>query len=113
MVLTVGAGDRRCNGEQPLAWYRNHYQCARCSRTWADEWSCMCDDDCPHCGARHMSPFESEYLTTVIEASDRQFIVLRSPEEAEHHADYHEIERFPTREQAEAFVAHVRGLMAD
>jgi hypothetical protein len=20
----------------------------------------MCDDDCPYCGARHMSPYESE-----------------------------------------------------
>jgi hypothetical protein len=26
---------------------------------WADVWSAQCDDDCPHCGARHMSPYKS------------------------------------------------------
>jgi hypothetical protein len=27
---------------------------------WEDEWSCMSDDDCPQCGARHMSPYQSD-----------------------------------------------------
>jgi len=43
-----------------MALFRNYYRCARCSHEWTDEWSAMCDDDCPHCGARHMSPYKSE-----------------------------------------------------
>ena len=34
-----------------MAWFLNFYRCDRCSRVWKDEWSCMCDDECPHCGA--------------------------------------------------------------
>jgi DNA-directed RNA polymerase subunit RPC12/RpoP len=45
-----------------MAWFRNHHKCARCDRTWTDEWSATCDDDCPHCGARRMSPFKSDEL---------------------------------------------------
>ncbi|WP_156433544.1 hypothetical protein [Bradyrhizobium retamae] len=48
-----------------MAWFLNHYKCDRCRRRWADEWSCMCDDTCPHCGARDMTPYESEELTTL------------------------------------------------
>ena len=44
-----------------MAWFRNYYQCARCGHTWTDEWSAMCEDDCPHCGARHMTPYKSEH----------------------------------------------------
>jgi DNA-directed RNA polymerase subunit RPC12/RpoP len=40
--------------------FRNFYRCARCDQTWTDVWSATCDDDCPHCGARHMSPYKSE-----------------------------------------------------
>lgn len=43
-----------------MALFRNYYRCARCHRTWTDEWTATCDDDCPHCGARHMSPYKSE-----------------------------------------------------
>jgi predicted nucleic acid-binding Zn-ribbon protein len=43
-----------------MAWFRNFYQCERCGHEWADEWSATCDDDCPRCGARHMSPYKSE-----------------------------------------------------
>jgi DNA-directed RNA polymerase subunit RPC12/RpoP len=43
-----------------MAWFRNFYRCARCGYEWTDEWSAMCEDDCPHCGARHMSPNNSE-----------------------------------------------------
>ena len=43
-----------------MPWFRNFYRCAKCNRTWTDEWSATCDDDCPHCGARHMSPYKSE-----------------------------------------------------
>jgi len=43
-----------------MAWFRNHYKCARSGHEWTDMWSAMCDDDCPACGARHMSPIKSE-----------------------------------------------------
>lgn len=65
----------------------------------------MCDDDCPYCGARHMTPYDSDDLTGVISEEGGQFVVLRSPDTAEHYADYREIGRFPTRAQAQAFLA--------
>jgi DNA-directed RNA polymerase subunit RPC12/RpoP len=94
-----------------MAWYRNHYTCARCGSDWADEWSCTCDDDCPECGARHMTPRESDDLTTIVENSGRGFVVLWSPETAEHDADYCELGRFPTLAEAERFM--VSDLKAD
>ena len=88
-----------------MAWYRNYYKCARCDYEWPDEWSCMCEDDCPDCGARHMTPYDSDDLTEVISEQDGKFIVLRSPETAGHYADYCEAGRFATRGEAEAFLA--------
>jgi predicted nucleic acid-binding Zn-ribbon protein len=88
-----------------MAWYRNHYRCDRCGSEWPDEWSCMCDDDCPDCGARHMSPHKSDDLTEVIETDGTEFVVLWSPETADHCADYRELGRFPTRAEAKAFLA--------
>jgi predicted nucleic acid-binding Zn-ribbon protein len=88
-----------------MAWYCNYYTCARCGYEWADEWSCMCDDDCPHCGARHMSPHESDDLTEIIEPRGTQFVVLWSPETAEHEPDCRELGEFATREKAQAFLA--------
>lgn len=88
-----------------MAWYRNYYQCARCGYKWPDEWSCMCDDDCPRCDARHMTPHESDDLTEVICRDGNKFVVLWSPETAEHEPDYRELGRFDTRAEAEAFLA--------
>jgi len=65
----------------------------------------MCDDDCPECGARHMSPYDSDDLTTIIAPCSGEFVVLWSPETAEHDADYRELGRFPTRAQAEKFLS--------
>jgi hypothetical protein len=65
----------------------------------------MCDDDCRNCGARHMSPYKSDDLTEVIKRINGAFVVLWSPETAEHKPDYCELGRFPTREQAEHFLA--------
>ena len=88
-----------------MAWFRNHYSCDRCGSSWTDEWSCMCDDDCPHCGARHMSPANSDDLTEVIEQSGGLYVVLWSPEIAEHDPEYRELGAFATRREAEAFLA--------
>ena len=40
--------------------FRNFYRCAKCGQEWTDIWPAQCDDDCPFCGARHMSPYKSE-----------------------------------------------------
>jgi predicted nucleic acid-binding Zn-ribbon protein len=88
-----------------MTWFRNHYRCDRCGGRWTDEWSATCDDDCPHCGARHMSPVTSEDLTEILEErSDGQIAVLRSPDDAEHTADYVEVAILPDREAAEALL---------
>jgi len=88
-----------------MAWFRNYYKCAHCGGHWTDEWSCMCDDDCRYCGARHMSPYNSDDLTATVVPDGNEFIVLWSPETAEHNADYRELGRFTTRAEAEAFLA--------
>ena len=88
-----------------MAWFLNFYRCARCKQIWTDRWSCMCDDDCPHCGARHMSPFGSENLTELIEQNGSEFVAIRSPRSAEHYPDYREAGRFTNRETAEEFLA--------
>ena len=46
-----------------MAWFRNHYACDQCKKSWTDEWFATCDDDCPHCSARHMSPHQSDDLS--------------------------------------------------
>jgi hypothetical protein len=88
-----------------MAWFLNFYKCARCRRRWTDEWSCMCDDDCPHCGARHMSPTRSEDLTEFVEQDGDEFVAVRSSDAAEHDPDYRELGRFPTRAKAEEFLS--------
>jgi hypothetical protein len=88
-----------------MAWFQNHYICERCDSSWSDEWSCMCDDDCPHCGARHMSPHKSDDLTGIIAASDDAFVVPWSPDTAEHDPAYYELGRFSSRQEAVAFLA--------
>lgn len=89
-----------------MAWFCNYYKCERCGYDWTDEWSCTCDDDCPNCGSRHYSPYQSDDLTHVVEQDGEQFIVLWSPETAEDSPEYCELESFATREAAEAWLAH-------
>ncbi len=38
----------------------NHYKCDACGHEWTDVWECEVEDDCPHCGLRHMTPFYSD-----------------------------------------------------
>lgn len=40
----------------------NFYECPHCGECWDDEWPCAVDDDCPHCGLRHISPVESKEI---------------------------------------------------
>ena len=87
-----------------MTWFRNHYRCHRCQAQWNDLWSCMCDDDCPYCGARHMSPCSSDDLTIIItQTRNGYFAVLRSPATAEAEPDYVEVAHFPTLEAAAAW----------
>ena len=67
----------------------------------------MCDDECPRCGARDLSPFKSKDLTELVTADGAEFIVLRSPETAEHDPDYGEVGRFSTRAKAEEFLSNL------
>jgi hypothetical protein len=86
-----------------MAWFRNYYKCPGCGCIWTDPWSCMCDDDCRTCSNRHISPYDSDERTYIIERSGAGFVVLRSPDSAEHSPDYWEIAIFPTMEEAETF----------
>jgi hypothetical protein len=88
-----------------VAWFMNHYRCDRCHRRWTDEWSCIVDCECPHCGTRGITPHSSEDLTTLIEKSNDNFVVLWSPETAEHTPDYRELGRFVTEQQAIDFLS--------
>ncbi|MCK1367900.1 hypothetical protein IVB47_26445 [Bradyrhizobium sp. 62] len=87
-----------------MAWFLNFYRCGRCNKIWTDEWSCTCDDQCPHCGFRDMTPFNSEDLTELIVTEGGKFVVLRSSEEAEDEPDYEELGRFATRDAAKEFL---------
>ena len=40
-------------------WVTNFYTCPRCHEQWQDEWDCGCDDECPSCGTRHITPTHS------------------------------------------------------
>lgn len=72
-----------------MAWFRNYYLCSECGHEWEDEWSCMCNDDCPACGARHFEPYNSDDLSVIVEPlGDQQYAILYSPPEAEHEPDY-------------------------
>jgi len=42
--------------------YNNHYTCPECGYDWEDEWTSQCDDDCPACGCRHVTPHKSEEI---------------------------------------------------
>ena len=90
-----------------MAWFLNFSRCARCKRLWTDEWSCMCDDECPHCGARDMTPFDSENLSEFVTQEGDEFVAIRSPDAADHDPNYREIGRFQTRAKAEEFLTSI------
>lgn len=87
-----------------MAWFCNHYICPRCDYTWTDEWSCMCDDQCPTCGLSNLSPTDSDDLTVIVEAGDDgYFVVLRSPDAAGHDPEYVQVAVLGGRDEARAF----------
>ncbi len=48
--------------EEPLQ-FVNYYECPEnnggCGHSWEDVYNCQVDDDCPKCGKRHISPYNS------------------------------------------------------
>ncbi|RNC93460.1 hypothetical protein [Oceaniradius stylonematis] len=75
-----------------MAWYLNTYECDYCSAAWEDEWSCLCDDECPYCGASDHSPVRSEDLSAYVEtAEDGRLTVFYSHPSAGHKPDYREL----------------------
>jgi hypothetical protein len=87
-----------------MAWFLNQYRCEDCGLKWEEEWSATCDDDCPHCGSRHMEPYDSVDMTEIIRALKGKFLVYKSPDSAENSADYELIAEFDMREEAEQFL---------
>jgi len=51
-----------------------------------------------------MSPYDGEDLTVVVEQEGNEFVVLESPDTAEHDPDYRELGRFPSEQKAQEFV---------
>jgi hypothetical protein len=88
-----------------MVWYNNHYECNQCGETWEEEWSCMVDDTCPGCGARDTEPYDSDDLTFQTVEQDGLFVVLQSPDSAEHLPEYFEVAKFPARHLAEWYVS--------
>ncbi len=75
--------------DDQVAWYLNKYECSNCDAVWDDEWSCMCDDECPNCGASDHSPVASSDMSAFTEENgDGSFSVYYSPPDAEHAAEY-------------------------
>jgi hypothetical protein len=87
-----------------MAWFRNHYHCGDCDTKWEDEWSCCCDDECPNCGSKNWSPYESDDMTEVVCESDRGYDVYRSPEKADDRPRYQFIASFQSADLAARFV---------
>lgn len=49
----------RLDEEDTLKWL-NRYECPECSTKWVDIWDSQVDDQCPKCGCKNVSPFQSE-----------------------------------------------------
>lgn len=72
-----------------MSWYNNRYVCPDCNATWDSDWSCGCDDECPECEARNISPVSSDDLTVAVEpADDGSWTIWRSPADAEDEPRY-------------------------
>jgi hypothetical protein len=44
--------------------YRNYYRCPHDGELWEEEWSAMCNDQCPICGSKDIEPYASTALDT-------------------------------------------------
>lgn len=49
---------------EPEHWQQlNKYKCYKCNHKWADVYECSVDMECPDCGAKACSPYESETVS--------------------------------------------------
>jgi DNA-directed RNA polymerase subunit RPC12/RpoP len=89
-----------------MSWFKNFYQCSECGNSWHDDWSATCDDDCPHCGSRHMSLYDSDDLSVIVEGPDDKgvYTVMRSADDAEDSPDYQCVFRTNTKERAQQWI---------
>jgi hypothetical protein len=90
-----------------MPWFRNLYCCSECGESWRDEWSSTCDDDCPHCGARHMSPSDSDDLSVIVAGPDEDgvYTVMRSAHDAGDSPNYQRVFRTNSKERAQQWIA--------
>lgn len=69
--ITEKAVETKVAADTDAPRFLNHYRCPNCGTKWDDEWSAMCDDDCPQCGTRHVSPYASDDIAIAnTEATD-------------------------------------------
>lgn len=43
-----------------MAKFINHYRCPHCGCTWQSPWDAVCNDQCPRCDRKDISPFNSD-----------------------------------------------------
>ena len=77
-----------------MAWFNNQYVCPECKAFWDSDWSCGCDDECPECEERNISPVYSVDLTVVVEPDgDGSWTIWHSPPQAEEYPLYEVVGR--------------------
>lgn len=60
MLIALIASFNCDDDDDETSSFINFYKCPDCGYEWEDTWTAMCDDDCPNCGKRHISPYKSE-----------------------------------------------------
>jgi hypothetical protein len=50
---------KQCGVERAVVGFINYYR--HCGTKWSDQWSCMCNDECPRCGGE-IEPYDSDEL---------------------------------------------------
>jgi len=54
--MEMGKAKREEPEQQELI---NFYHCPECEHEWDDRWMATCDNSCPRCGMRNVSPYNS------------------------------------------------------
>lgn len=72
-----------------MAWYNNRYVCPECGAVWDSDWSARCNDECPDCECRDITPVSSDDLSVVVEpAGQGIWSVWSSPPDADDKPQY-------------------------
>jgi rubrerythrin len=43
--------------------FRNFYKCPKCGYEWSDTWDSKCNDFCPACQERDITPYQSDDIS--------------------------------------------------